>query len=267
MLTLDNLSDDDRLIANPKGKGAGLTLTFDTAKSYEALKGSTVALDLSATPGTFFRSLIDKLNEGKAESKQLWFKDLTDTYPSGIAASADYQVVVSNTTNANITAAMSGDNAPDFCVAFAPISTTLVTDGFVEVAKTSTHMTDRLTPSTWAVSTSFYNDHKDALQAFTNGLVKSFDFRHNNVNGAAADTANQLKQDISAIVTGVAYWPSAKDLQGWFESTSGQGYTYINQIRNSQLKGANLAGVANPKTAEEVIDTSFLLNACKAYLG
>jgi hypothetical protein len=163
---------------------------------------------------------------------------------------------------------MTGAEAPDFCIAFAPISATLLldTDKFAEGFTTAINMPEKLTPSTWAVSTSFLKDNKETVQKFMNGLVKSLDYRAGNINGAAADTANQLRVDISTIITGVAYWPTAEDLKGYFSTVDGQGMKYVTQIRNSQLSNTNLKDIT-PLAAADVIDTSFLLNACEKVIA
>lgn len=266
MLTIDNLSDDDRLIASTTGKGKNLTLESPTADLFDALKGSTVALDYAATPGTFLKSLIDTLNNGKAAAEQLWFKDVDDVYPTTAGQTAAYQITIQNMSNGNVTAAMTGSTGvPDFCVAFAPISTQLINKGLKEVAKTSTHMPNKLTPSTWAVSTSFLDKNADTVQYFMNGLVKAFNLRGTNINRAVADTANQLKADTSDYNSGIAYWPTAQDLYDWFKTDTSKGYTYVDQIRQSQINGTNLKDVTNPKTAKEVVVSSYLINACKTF--
>jgi ABC-type nitrate/sulfonate/bicarbonate transport system substrate-binding protein len=271
MLTIDNLSNDDRLIVNKNSTHAGvksITTSSSLTDLYTALKGSTLAADLTATPGSFLNSMLDKVNEGIAADKQIWYKNLDAKYPTTATSSADYQITIQNVANSSITATMTGADAPDFCIAFAPISATLLLDTakFGEGFTTAINMPEKLTPSTWAVSTAFLKDNKDTVQKFMNGLVKSLDYRSENVNGAAADTANQLRVDISTIITGVAYWPSAKDLQGYFSTADGQGMKYVEQIRSSQLANTNLKDVT-PLASSAVIDTTYLLNACEKVIA
>jgi NitT/TauT family transport system substrate-binding protein len=271
MLTIDNLSNDDRLIVNKASTHAGvktITTSSSITELYTALKGSTLAADLTATPGSFLNSMLDKVNAGIAADKQIWYKNVDAKYPTTATSGDEYKITIQNVANSSITATMTGAEAPDFCIAFAPISATLLLDTakFAEGFTTAINMPEKLTPSTWAVSTSFLKDNKETVQKFMNGLVKSLDYRAGNINGAAADTANQLRVDISTIITGVAYWPTAEDLKGYFSTVDGQGMKYVTQIRNSQLSNTNLKDIT-PLAAADVIDTSFLLNACEKVIA
>ena len=157
LIALDNLTDDDRLIADLQSeKAKNLTLESSHADLTAALKGAKVALDLTATPGTFWSNLVNTLNKELEDGNKLWYNDGTKNLPEGLAASnyvAANQVTVVNTQNSNITSTMSRHQV-DFCVTFAPTATSLEgkTTEYRTVAKTSTHMADAYTPSTWAVT-------------------------------------------------------------------------------------------------------------------
>jgi len=265
LLTLENLTDDDRLIATKTGKGKNLSINSTLDELTAALANSTVALDIAKTPGSFLQSIITKLNTGRTAETSLWYQDsgTSSVFPTDSTKPASYKINVISTDNANILAAMTGAEAPDFCVAYSPVSSKLEkdTEKFTTVAKSSTHLADALTPSTWAVSSKFLKENPETVQKFMNGLMESFDLRHDNINLAAAATANQLKSDVTDFPTGIAYWPSSADLKTWFSTETGDGWKYVEQIRNSQLKSANLTGVT-PLSAKDASDVSYLLKAC-----
>ncbi len=258
LLVIDNLTDDDRLI----GKAStGIKANASNDEIAAALKGKSVALDLAATPGSFFKSLVTDINEGKDVADKIWFNDLADTFPNEKGLVAGNKINVVNTTNANIYAAMQAADSADFCVAFSPISTQLLEEGFVEVAKTSTHLADKITPSNWAVSTKFLESNPEAVQAFVNALVKGMDLRAKDTKKACEHTYDYLKQDVNYASADIAYWPLAADLAKW--AGDGDMLKYVEQIRNSHVNGANLAKETKVKTAAEASDFTFVINATK----
>lgn len=265
MLCIDNLSNDDRLIASKTGKGAALSEASSNADVYAALKGATVALNYGATPGTFFQSLVDVLDEGKAAGEQIWYKvpGTSDEYPTTSTHDAAYEITLQSMENSAVTAAMVSASAPDFCVAFSPVSTALVTLGNKVVATTLGRLGDKkLAPSTWAVSTTFLAAHPDAVKAFTRGLMASFDFRHNNLSKASDDTANANKFD-GSYDTSIAYWPSAADMKGYYSTATGKGMQYVDQIRATQVSKSQLAEGAL-ESKDVVIDFQWIVDACNA---
>jgi hypothetical protein len=145
LMTIDNLTNDDRLIASKTGKGKNLTVNSTNAEVYEALKGASVAMQYAATPGTFFKSLLDVLNDGKAADAQLWFKvpGATEQYPTTASYASGFEVTIAQVDNGAITASMVSSSAPDFCVSFSPVSTALTTLGFPLVATTLGRLGDK----------------------------------------------------------------------------------------------------------------------------
>lgn len=78
LLTIDNLTDDDKLLMRKElgyaGDGKESLDTF-----YERLPGTTIALDLTTTPGVFWKSLVSAINEGREEP--IWYEDVEGAYP------------------------------------------------------------------------------------------------------------------------------------------------------------------------------------------
>ncbi len=269
LIALDNLTDDDRLIATTTGKGKDLTLNSSHADLAKALKGSTVALDLSTTPGSFWASLVTTLNKELDEGEKIWYDDGATKLPSDLAES-NYvdanKVTILKTTTANLPTTMKQADAADFCVAFAPVATTLEKDtkNFKTVAKTSTHMSESYTPSTWAVNTTFLKEHESTFKNFMKGLVKGMEKRATDPAVAATATEVCTAQATLAkdIATDIAVWLGIdKQIELCGEKT-GKGYTYAENIRNSALSGANKDKVK--KTVADAVDFSYVVEAARA---
>ena len=62
LVALDNLTNDDKLIASTTGKGKDLTADSPVSDLADALRGSTVVLDQGATPITFWGNLLSTIN-------------------------------------------------------------------------------------------------------------------------------------------------------------------------------------------------------------
>ncbi|MEG1806138.1 MAG: hypothetical protein RR327_07090, partial [Clostridia bacterium] len=148
ILTIDNLTNDDRLIVK-KGRGVSANETIENL--YAKLPGMTLAADLTTTPGTFLRGLVNEMNKGKADADKVWYQSVDKAFP--LKGAANKEIKIMNTTNANVTAVME-DPKVDCCISFGPPKVTLVkqTDKYDVAATTFTHLSDTVTPSTWAVN-------------------------------------------------------------------------------------------------------------------
>lgn len=267
LVALDNLTDDDRLIATKTGKGKDLTLTSSHADLVKALKGAKVALDLSKTPGSFWSSLVDVLNKELSDDQKLWYTDGTNQLPAGLTKYAEgNQVEIVSATNENLATSMLKDDAPDFCVAFAPVATTLEKNStkFTTVAKTSTHMSESYTPSTWAVNASFLQNHESTFKKFMKGLVKGMEKRATDPATAAAavEVCTGGTTLASSINTDIAVWLGIDKQIELCGSSTGKGYSYAENIRNSALSGTNKDKVK--KTVAQAVDFSYVVEAAKA---
>ena len=264
LVALDNLTNDDKLIASTTGKGKDLTLDSPHEELAAALKGSEVLMDTSATPASFWSSLVNKLNESLEDGEKLWYKNVDGkAIPEGVEQIAANEVKVANASNSTVTASMQkGDY--DFCVAFAPVSTTLLaqTDKFQAIATTATHMSESYTPSTWAVNTKWLENNKDLFARFMKGLVKGMNFRRDNQAQCAKDieavTAGSFKAEGAA--TDIAVWLGAKEQLELLDS--GKAMKYVENIRNSQTSDE----VSTTLKTEDAVDFSYLKAACEELL-
>lgn len=264
LVALDNLTNDDKLIASKEGKGANLTAESPVTDLAAALRGAKVVLDFDATPYAFWGSLVNKINSQLPDSGKLWYTDLKGTQlPAGLSTYADANKVnLSNATNANVAAAMQ-KHEYDFCVAFAPVSTTLInnTDEFTMVASTLTHMPDTYTPSTWAVNTAWLNNNKETFAKVMRGLVKGMNFRRDNQQKCAEDiediTTGQFVAATAA--TDIAYWLGAEEQLEILNN--GDAMKYVDNIRASQQGKEN---VSESVTSAQAVDFSYLKTACEA---
>lgn len=268
IVALDNLTDDDRLIATTTGKGKDLTINSTLVEIGNVLKGAKVALDFDATPKTFWNSLLNKINADFTTGSKLWYEDdKGDKFPTGLSDS-DYvdsnKVLVYKLTNTNIPVAMQNKEY-DFCVAFSPAATKLETDtsNFKVIAKTSTHLPDDYQPSTWGVNAKWLESNKETFQKVMNGLVKGMNYRHDNPEGTCKDieTLTAGKVLAKSMSTDIAVWLNAE--QQLELDANGNMKKYSENIRQAKLE-ANPDKVDASITVEKATDFSYLLNACKS---
>ncbi len=263
MAALDNLTDDDRLIATTTGKGKDLTINSTLNEIGEALRGASVLCDLSATPKEFLTKVIDGANATFEDSKKLWWSDGTTKLPAGLPSyAAENEVKVESATNTNVAVSMQGGNY-DFCIAFAPVSSTLEKDTakYKTVCKTSTHFSENYTPSTWAVNTKWLANNEETFKKFMKGLVRGMNYRHDNPTGTTEDieavTAGQTTA--ASMATDIAVWLNAEQ-QLELDST-GKMKKYAENIRQGKLSNENVD--ANV-TVEQATCFSYLIEACNA---
>jgi len=258
---LDNLTDDDRLIATADGKGKDLTINSTIEEIGEKLKGAKVALDLTATPATFFSTLVTEYNSKKTDdADKLWYSDGEKAVPAQYADANKIEVV--NTTNANLATTMQGGNY-DFCVAFAPVSTTLEKDTtkFKTVCKTSTHFNESYQPSTWAVNTNWLANNEETFKKFMRGLVRGMNYRHDHPEKTCEDIETLTKGQVAAstLNTDIAVWLNAsQQLELWNNTKMVQ---YTENIRQSKLTNPE---VDSSITVSKANVFSYLIEACNA---
>ena len=258
ILTIDNLTNDDRLIVR---KGLGIEEYEPLETLGEKLPGMTLACDLTTTPGTFLKSLVNAINKDKADGDKVWYEDIEGAYP--LKGAADKEIPILNTTNANITAVMQ-DKSIDCCITYGNTKMAIQrdTDNYVIAATTFTHLSDTVTPSTWAVNKEFCEKNPELVQAFVNALVEAMDYRSNKDNwdeciklAVPFDQLSPEDYDPEA-----AYWLSKADLKEYFSDDNGQGFTYLQQIRASHM-GNNGLDDATALKVDEVFYKDFIRNA------
>lgn len=260
---LDNLTDDDRLIATTSGKGKNLTTASSLSEIGEALKGAQVALDFTTNPYQWFTtSLVPAINEKLADGKKIWY--LTDTgtkLPEGLTSyNDDCKVNLANVTNANLSTAMQGKTY-DFAVAFAPVATALEkqTANFKTVAKTSTHLSESYQPSTWAVNSKWLSANEATFKKFMVGLVKGMNFRHDSPEKTCEDVEKGTAGQVSAssLATDIAIWLNADQQLELYNS--GKMMKYTENIRQGKLSNEKVD--ANI-TSEKASCFNYLIEAC-----
>lgn len=274
IFAIDNITDDDRLMANPnsekakdlKAVTAGVKET-NYSELADALAGAKVIYEEARTPGVFFQSLVTEINENVTDDKKVWFKTIGNTnFPSSLTEyKSDRQIMTEGTaSDANIPAAItSGDY--DFAVSFSPTATTILSKGWKTVARTSTHLsTENIVPSTWAVNTDFLAAHTEEFKAFVRGLLQGMQFRHED----PTQVAKYIEKDVNyttpweSIDMDNAAWPTIADQKEWC-ATGGMAYTYVENIRNNHLNNPDNKDKI-VKTAAEACDFTYVLEAATA---
>lgn len=266
LVALDNLTDDDRLIATNTGKGKDLTINSTLEEIGAALKGAKVGFDTTATPAAFWSSLVGEINKKVGDADKIWYTDDSgNKLPELASYPAANEVLVTKMDNTSVPQAMQQKQI-DFCITFAPGATLLEKDtaNFKVVAKTSTHMADSYTPSTWAVNAKWLENNKDTFKKFMRGLVKGMNFRNKTPEKTCVDieevSAGQVTAD--TLVTDIAVWLDAKGQLKLHQD--GNMMKYAENIRNSQLAGGNKDQVDPNVTTAQACDFSYLIDACNA---
>ena len=258
VITIDNLTNDDRLIVRTT---SDIGANEPMEGLYEKLSGKTIACDLTTTPGTFLKSLVNAMNKDRDDADKIWYEDVEGAYP--LKGSPDKEIIILNPTNANVTASMQ-DTANDGEISFGNVRAALErdTEYFNTAATTFTHLADTVTPSTWAVNKDFTSAHPELVQAFTNALVEAMDFRADESNWEQCVKMAIPFDQLSAedYDRDAAYWPSQEDLRSYWETDDSIGFTYLEQIRNSHM-GSNGLDAATAPAAKDIILVDFIRNA------
>ncbi len=267
IVALDNLTDDDRLLANPTGPGANLTLDSSLEEIGNALKGATLALDQTKTPAQFFSTLLDAINAIMPDGEDVWYtSDTGEKLPLGLPSySADCEIIVSQADNANLATSAS---SYDFVICFAPSTTLITSTGQMkEVCKTSTHFSDSYAPSTWAVNVDWLETHEETFKKFMRGLVKGMNFRRDHTDECTVDIEDVTSGSVPAdsLATDIAIWLGDEEQIELYEN--GKLIEYTNNILEGQRTGNNADLISPDATAENSSDFSYIYEAAKEILG
>ena len=265
---LDNLTDDDRLIATTKGKGKDLTIKSSLEEIGAALKNSTVALDFTTNPYQWFTtSLIPAINAKLKDGDKVWYKDKEGkNLPENLTSyEADDEIYLADVLNANLTTTMAGGKY-DYAVAFAPVATALEkqTSNYKTVAKTSTHLSESYQPSTYAVNTKWLEKNEETFKKFMVGLVGGMNYRHDNPEETCKDVEKGTGGQVSASTmnTDIAIWLNAEQQLELYNN--GKMLKYTENIRQGKLSNEK---VDKNITAEKANVFSYLVEACNTVLG
>ena len=263
LVALDNLTDDDRLFANPAGPGKNLTLESSLEDIGNALKGARVGLDLTTTPGQFLTTIINGVNAIMPDGEDIWYTDSTGKkVPNNLTTySADCEMKISQVDNASTA---SSATSYDFVIAFAPAATLLEDLGQMKlVCKTSTHFADQYKPSTWAVNIDWLEDNEETFKKFMRGLVKGMNYRRDNPAGTCDDIEELTSGSVTAdsLSTDIAVWLGDKEQIKLYDS--GDMTKYAQNILDADRAGANADKVSASATVAKNADFSYIYNAAK----
>ena len=272
LVAIDNITDDDRLLANPNSeKAKNLPSADGRMENYEqladALAGASVLFNPTTTPATFFASLVTEINAHLEENDKIWWQSGVNKLPAtGITSyTEDRKINVDNNiTEQNMASALRSGNY-DFAVAFGTAASTIQTTlDYNIVARTSSHLsTENVVPSTWAVNIDFAENHPTEFANWMKGLVRGMDFRHDDPSATADAVVEVLNHTIEkdTLDLNPGYWPTREDQLEWTKE-GGDAYMYVENIRNNHLNGENKDKVV--KEADEVCDFSYIRTACEA---
>jgi len=264
---LDCLSNAEMLVAK-KGvfKDANGDGKYDFEEIYQGLKGKKVYIEVGTTPGGWFKTLLNLINEGRPVNQQLWISSETASYIAGYKApntNAANRVEVVNTLNSNLPAGMaSAAGGMDIVVGFSPATSTIIrTNPNTElVATTVSHFPPSASfPSTWVASNKWMEENPEVAQAFINALYEASVWRAENI-----DEAMRIGERLSQKPEGTfdpfnLVAPSKKDLQAWFANKDGAGYHYLKGLYN--VAKGNVPAGNKVKSFEEAFNDTFLLKA------
>ena len=268
MVALDNLTDDDRLFANPSGPGKDLTIESSLEEIGEALKGATLGLDLTQTPASFLTTIINGVNEIMDVGEQIWYTDPTGKkVPNNLTEyNSNCEIKVSQVDNASVANSATNYN---FVIAYAPSATllqeTLKTMNLV--CKTSTHFAEQYKPSTWAVNIDWLEKNEDTFKKFMRALVKGMNYRRdtpeNTCNDIEEITAGSVAAD--SLSTDIAIWLGDDEQIELYES--GKMEKYAQNILDADRAGANADLVAADASVKNNTDFSYIYEAAKELAG
>jgi NitT/TauT family transport system substrate-binding protein len=265
---LDCLSNSEMLLAK-KGifKDANANKKFDNAEIFAGLKGQTVYIEVGTTPGGWFRTLVDLVNEGKAEADKLWISCETSSYLAGYVApnaNAANKITVVNTLNANLPAGMATNGGMTVVAGFAPATSTILRTN-KEVEKIATTVgnfpAEKSFASTWVASDKWLADNPALAQNFVNALVEAAVWRAENMD-AAMRAGEQLAQkpagsfDPTNLVA-----PGKDEYLTWFAAKNAMGYRYMKALYDSKVPNVPKGNVVKP--FEKAFNDKYILEAIK----
>lgn len=228
---------------------------------YQALKGKTLAVDIATSSGNFLKTLINHINEGKDDSEKLWFEYVEGPYP--FAGSDEMEINILNSENKNIPSAMY-DKSIDGAIAFSSQRVQLQDTGdFCTAATPFTHISDSITPATWAVNREWKNKNPELYQAFLNALLLGMEYRSLDENStdcreycAKIDQVNPEDYVCASLFLGYDH------INEYFQENLDEGYQFIKQIRDSHVDTNGLTD-ENMRSIEDVIDIEAIQEALK----
>lgn len=268
---LDCLSNAEMFIAK-KGvfKDANNDGVFDFDEIYQGLKGKTVYIEVGTTPGGWFKTMINLINEGRPVSQQLWISSETSSYLAGYQppnTSAANRVEVVNTLNANLPAGMaSAAGGMDVVVGFSPATSTILrTNANTElIATTVSHFPPSASfPSTWVASNKWLTENPAVAQAFIDALYEAAIWRAENLDESMRIGERLAQKPEGTFDPFNLVAPSKGELQDWFADKNSAGYLYMQGLY--QAASGNVPAGNRVKSFDEAFNDSFIRKAIATY--
>lgn len=263
----DFLGNSERLLAR-KGLFADSNNdgSFNLDEIYAGLKGQTIYMEVGTTPGVYFRSLVDTINEGKADAEKLWIQCDVEAYLKDYTApnkDPANKVTVVNYNNSDIPAGMSTSDSSrvNLAVAFSPATTAVLTANadIIAVADHTILPPNNVSPGIWVASNDWINENPDTVQKVINALYEGAIYRTEHIDEAMRAGEKLCQKPANSFSAAIMKSISLQEYQDWFGKKDGNGWTLMNALYNN-LKGKIPEG-ATPKSFEESSNFTFFLNA------
>lgn len=249
--------------ANKNGK-------YDYDEIYAGLKGKKVFIEVGTTPGGWFKTLLELVNEGRPASEQLWIHSETSSYMAGYTApnkNAAYRVEVVNTLNSNLPAGMaSAAGGMDLVVGFSPATATVLnTNKGVELIATTVgnFPPDKSFPSTWVASNAWLAESPAIAQAFIDALYEAALWRYDNLDESMRLGEKLCQKPAGSFDPFNLVAPSKENYQKWFANKGSTGYLYMKALYDVRVP--NVPAGNRIKSFDDAFNDTFLLNAIKNY--
>lgn len=243
---------------------------YDYDEIYTGLKGKKVFIEVGTTPGGWFKTLLELINEGRPASEQLWIHSETSSYMAGYTApnkNPANRVEVINTLNSNLPAGMaSAAGGMDIVVGFSPATATVLnTNKNVELIATTVgnFPPDKSFPSTWVASNAWLSESPETAQAFVDALYEAALWRYDNLDEAMRLGEKVCQKPDGSFDPFNLVAPSKENYQKWFADTGSTGYLYMKALYDVRVP--NVPAGNRIKSFDESFNDTFLLNAIKNY--
>lgn len=266
-LFFDYIGNAENLLAQ-KGifKDSNKNGKYDVDEIYEGLKGKKIYFQTGATPGNYFKSLIEVLNEGKPADKQLWYtSEVADYLTDYVAPNSDpmYKVEVINYENSTIAAGMSTSDASavQIAIAYSPVTTTILSSNSNVEFITAYDLLPptKASVSCWVASNKWIEEDPETVQKVVDALLESACYRTEHLDEAIAAAERICQQPAGKFDKGVFRSLSKEEYKEWFATKQSMGYVYMKALYDSRV---NAVPEGSPrKTFEESFNDTFLLKA------
>lgn len=264
----DILSNAEMLIAkkniffdrNGNGK-------YDYDEIYQGLRGKTVYFEIGTTPGSWFKDLINLINEEKPESEKLWISSDVSSYLLDYTppnSDERNKVTVVNTLNSRLPDGMAATGGMDIVVGFSPV-TSMIMNTNPDAEKIATTVgnfpVEKAFPSTWVASDIWLQENPELAQNFIYALYEAAIWRSDNLNQSIrkGEILAQVQEGVYDADGLIAL--SKPDYQEWFLSPTARGYIQMWALYEKAKK--DVPSGHQIKSFKEAFKDSLMLNAIR----